>query len=897
MTITGPSPGDDPRPEGTQSGVSFIAWEQATGGQRLQLLHLWHERLADDDALFPLSPDSPTRLTEPDVAADRAADPDGSEAHAVLAVDATAINRVLGGVCLEFSRARAIGTLTGLLTRDRKGEQRHALEAGLILAASDLAHRLAEEHRQDASLRSADASPHPCTKSASRPCPLVGVFASLPDPRQTTTRGGADDEWERMARLERCGVRVLQVERTRRAGRKQASECRLALSRAPHAGGRAALLVMLPRHGYSEDTSSFGPDVTRYVTAHCVPPGDDGGPWTAVHPCALRAERPALEIERFSIALHYVSTPASLLPAASTATRARRAGASASGPRGRVRNADAASDRRSADDLASVFDSFERDILSYAYRDTRPFQSATDASQPPGGHAVTVHLPDELAFTSEGQRTVLWCAATDEASEDDRPGRELPLRVLRNRTVFPESGIEVLHLTLTPDPDAAGFVFNEYDLIKIAKLCEGGEGFQSELVEFHTQSAGGPGDACPSHEQPCHVVEYHDFFHQERGGSFGDFPHGCDDRRYCEPRAATIQVMTGRTRHAEQWVDVNHHLNLLAEDRPGALEHLRSHLLGQSGEPFPASSDRLVALGGVLQSLLDFERIDAWELGDVLQPIDHSDGYLLYLHKGVLLNVAESDRAAEVESNRAYVGINPYLLDAHTVLLHNEQVLRLARAEVRSLLAAEPPHERDDRRLARLQRAYRSLDTALFNDFLPNVFHYPTEQTIYEQGHQELGLLVEREALARQFEHVGRTVEAADAKLVGSAQVRLAVVALFVGLFAAWQVVQPLADYGQQAFVRLTSGTDAGHEIARIKPVLDVAGPTPGAPAPAPSDDAALSAPPADATVREQSPAPATPSSELRVESVQQFEVIPLLLFVLVCVVCVALILPSLRRR
>ena len=46
--------------------------------------------------------------------------------------------------------------------------------------------------------------------------------------------------------------------------------------------------------------------------------------------------------------------------------------------------------------------------------------------------------------------------------------------MLRNRTVFPESGVQIFHLTLAPDPDLPDFVFHEYDLIKLAKLSLSG---------------------------------------------------------------------------------------------------------------------------------------------------------------------------------------------------------------------------------------------------------------------------------------------------------------------------------------------------------------------------------------------------------------------------------------
>jgi hypothetical protein len=893
--MNGPHPRHDageprPRPE-----FVLVSWVEASGRLRLCFLRLCRRRQTDTEILVPIGSESLRRWSESSGAADDTGPVDRTELHIVLAVEAERPDRLLGGFCLEYSRSTAVGTLTGLLATVQDREVQDALEARLLQEATALAHRLAEGSRQDAA-RSPSERPRPCVTSAPEPCPLTAVFAYLTDAR----RDGAG--WKSLARLERLGVRVLQVERRLGAGPEPTIESRLAMRRTRHGEEHALLFGILPRHGFSED-ATLGSAAAEYVTAQCAPPDDSAGPWTTVRPCSLRPERPALEIERFAITLHYISTPHALLPPATTAAPESRLAESDTDTASQERTATSPAPERPADEPAGVFDSFERDILSYAYRDTRPFKSTTAPHQPPGGYAVTVHVPNEIAFTSEGQRAVLWCAATTTPS-----GRDLPLRVLRNRTVFPESGIQVLHLTLLPDPDAAGFVFNEYDLIKIAKLCEGGEGFQAELVEFHAARSSGFGDRCPrdDHQQSCRFVEHHDFFHQESNTSFDDFPHGCDDWRYCEPRAATIQIMTGQTRHAEQWADVYRHLNLLAEDRVAALKHLRTHLLRRLEEPFPSSADRLIALGGILQSLLDFERIDAWELGDVLEPIDYSEGYLLYLHKGMLLTVAESDRAAEVESSRAYVGINPYLLGAHTVLLHNEQVLRLARAELRSLQTGRPPNGQDDRALVHLRQAYLYLDDALFSDYLPNVFHYPTERTIYDEGHRELGLLVEREALGRQFERLGRTVEAADATMVGTAQVRLAIVALFVGLFAAWQVVQPIADYGQQALVSLTSGTSTGREIARIRSVQTPATSISVASATS-TTDAVPGAQPEEARVLDESSeagpgnrtpvSAAVPANELRVESVQQFELIPLALFGVVSVLCTLLVWPILRRQ
>jgi hypothetical protein len=720
-----------------------------------------------------------------------------------------------------------------------------------------------------------------------RACSLAAVFAELPDPRSQVSGHDPRADWERMAFLEQLGVRALHVGRTIPRTPEPIDESSLALSLDLLPDGRRPLLAILPRHGFSEGASTIGPEVTAYVLAHCVQPGDGDGPWSRALPCAVRAERPALEIDRFAIALHYVSTPRSLLPAAA-ADSARR-GFLWRSPKPPAQTAPPPSN-----ESAGVFDSFERDILAYAYRDSRPFRSSTDVSQPPGGYPVIVRLPEEIELASEGQPTRLWSGAASGAS-----GRDLPLRALRNRTVFPGSGVQIFHLTLTPDPDQPGFVFSEYDLIKIAKLCEGGEEFQGGRIEFHTvwpDPATGVGGApapaldwracsSSSHPQPCRFLDFHDFFHLTQRGSFGDFPHGCADWRYCEPRAATIQVTTAGTPHAGGWDDVYTHLNMLAGDRARALDHLHRHLSGQAATGFPTGADRLMAFGGILGSLLDFERIDWWELGDVLKPIDNAEGFLLYLHKGVLLNLAESDRAAAVEQSRAYVGINPYLLAAHTVLLHNEQVLRLAREEVDNL----PPDLHVDRLqrrdLAQLRRAYRALDGGLYSDCLPNVFHYPTEQTIYGQGHQELGLDVEREALERRFEHVGRTIEAAKATDLGTAQLNIAIVALFVSVFSIWQVVMPLWDYTEQAVIMLVSGGSSEREGGQVAPVSG------------PSPSVSTSAPEPVATGPASVGGPATPAVASRDESQQQTRLFPLLMYTAMSIGCTLWIWRLLRQR
>src|SRR5439155_746158 len=111
-------------------------------------------------------------------------------------------------------------------------------------------------------------------------------------------------------------------------------------------------------------------------------------------------------------------------------------------------------------------ESYEEDTLLYAHRDEPPFRTRVVQSEL---EQVTVGFAAELTYEAEGKQKRLSCG----------DGRSRSFAMVLGETVFERSevvfehartSLGVLTLVLTP-----GEALTEYDVIKLAKLWEGGE--------------------------------------------------------------------------------------------------------------------------------------------------------------------------------------------------------------------------------------------------------------------------------------------------------------------------------------------------------------------------------------------------------------------------------------
>ena len=131
--------------------------------------------------------------------------------------------------------------------------------------------------------------------------------------------------------------------------------------------------------------------------------------------------------------------------------------------------------------------------------------------------------------------------------------------------------------------------------------------------------------------------------------------------------------------------------------------------------------------------LLDFLEIDGDELADVFREVDREDELVRSFHKGTLIVASAGDRAFDSEGVRLSVGLNPYLLIPHGVLLHNEWWLA-----TRS--GSSTRHRTAGGGRAGWSRLRADVAKTLSQRLVANVFNYQDERSLYETGLSARGL-------------------------------------------------------------------------------------------------------------------------------------------------------------
>lgn len=372
---------------------------------------------------------------------------------------------------------------------------------------------------------------------------------------------------------------------------------------------------------------------------------------------ALCAEEPCFTFRTCAVAMHFVCSP----------------GVSSLGP---------------VDRSSPEFQSFERDLISFSYRDRPPFLSDVVAL-PQRLRRLEVAFPRVLEYKAEGDDKELWVRDPN----DHERRRRCTLHA--SRTVFPDS-TAVLHLVLTPDredPDQTGF--NEWDLLKLVKLWEGGEGVDEP--------------ASRSYLRDCLRFIPRD---SSDGLSLDQLVRSVfRTNTRLMPRMGTVQVLTHDATPDSHWEMLFRSIGALAQGRAIPLET-------------PLDS-QIKAVAGLLQGMLDFPYVDIAELEDVFKPVSILNESLVGVHKGTVLELSADDRA--FHSAAATIGISPYLILPQAVLCYNDDQLGTALAAAPSVEAVYGDE---------LQRAASTMRRALQRNFVPNVFHYPLESSLYEIGMQ-----------------------------------------------------------------------------------------------------------------------------------------------------------------
>lgn len=141
---------------------------------------------------------------------------------------------------------------------------------------------------------------------------------------------------------------------------------------------------------------------------------------------------------------------------------------------------------------------------------------------------------------------------------------------------------------------------------------------------------------------------------------------------------------------------------------------------------------------GFALGIFDFERMDFDEVTDTLIPRKANENYLLLLNRGILLCACHDDDmfASALDS----IGISPYLLIPNMVLVNNEFTLNRIDDAITNLHASK--NNRGQIALNELRAVRADIDHWLNDNYLPNIFQYPSEKELYEFGTEHRGLLI-----------------------------------------------------------------------------------------------------------------------------------------------------------
>ncbi len=149
----------------------------------------------------------------------------------------------------------------------------------------------------------------------------------------------------------------------------------------------------------------------------------------------------------------------------------------------------------------------------------------------------------------------------------------------------------------------------------------------------------------------------------------------------------------------------------------------------------------LRSLSGIAIGIFDFEETDVEEILDTFEPSFSDSSVFIKFNRCTLLSIAMTDRALEASK----IGVSPYLIIPHAVIIHNEKLIEMAMAKITK--AEEMVDKRDFYgcqallTLNQIEKCYELANRYMHRWYLPMIFNYPTETTLFSQGHIKRGTI------------------------------------------------------------------------------------------------------------------------------------------------------------
>lgn len=406
-----------------------------------------------------------------------------------------------------------------------------------------------------------------------------------------------------------------------------------------------------------------------------------------------------------------------------------------------------------------VFQSMEMDLLSYMYQNPLPFMSRCVSQKP---FLLDVVFPAIVEYKSEGRKVIL------RLGEGDRGVRQVAAQL--SETTFAASGRRVWHLALSP---VDGGSFTEFDVIKLVHLYDG----RSEGTDLGTKVAFRIDNGTPLRIDkllPTLISK------TTTGAKPGTNP---------VPNPTPLQAIAGT-------------IEVILPELPGGLrlDKVISVMNDTEGKGADDAEDALElwlktdawqgikACCGIVGGIFDFDKMDREEMVDTLDATFRSDSSMIRVHRCTLTCLAEEDRA--LNEVKGYVGISPYLIIPHAVLLHNESLIREAERGMENALRGRGRRIGD---LAELESTRVLAEKNLNRYYLPNVFNYRTERALYAIGFEQRGSNARLDSTRHLLEELAVVIEQLWERRRSWSQLLIEALLLFLTLISLSEALEKVA--------------------------------------------------------------------------------------------------------
>ncbi|KIO48407.1 N-acetyltransferase [Nitrosospira sp. NpAV] len=388
-----------------------------------------------------------------------------------------------------------------------------------------------------------------------------------------------------------------------------------------------------------------------------------------------------------------------------------------------------------------VFGSMELDLLNYQFQVKPPLISRHLLGE---GNLVKIIFPLSFQYTSEGRAEALICDQ-----------REKIVDCMLSMTEFKHSKIRIWHLTLS----AQHSPLNEFEIIKLISLYDG----RSEDTGPYEEPSGK--NTASAKKKLANEIR---FIHgNEELSIIGLISKLAANSPNCASSSSQHEKLALKS-GTIQLLLKNEETKTLLWNAIRARSKIEGSKNGQGAGNNPHEATRAVmaesglsarilrALSGITIGIFDFCETDFEEIVDTFEPSFEDGSVFIKFNRCTLLSIAQDDRA--FEACRKTIGISPYLIIPHAVLIHNEELVLMAEETIQSVQEKESSIRRV-LKLGKLETAYNAAAEYLHSWYLPIIFNYPTETILFKQGKKKRGSTQKHKMVQSQLLELQKQIE------------------------------------------------------------------------------------------------------------------------------------------